>query len=88
MICPFCRAENPNFANFCRNCSVKLRTPCDCRVKDTEFDCGQDRCPKQYSKAKMLSMYNAGKITKREVKEYLGLLASDADDVLKVNILP
>lgn len=117
MICPFCGAENPNFANFCKNCSAKLKTPCDCWVKGTEFDCGRDRCPgyslfqleqqqslaagksarmeavvadsqKQYSKAEMLSMYNEGKITKREVKQSLGLPTSDADDVLKVNIPP
>lgn len=41
---------------------------------------------KQFSKAEMLSMYNEGKITKREVKEYLGLPTSDTDDVLKINV--
>jgi len=43
--CPKCGAENPENANFCIECSLKLRQICNCWVKGKLYKCGQNKCP-------------------------------------------
>ena len=44
-ICEICGTENREEANFCRLCSNKLRTVCNCWVKKGPYNCGQRKCP-------------------------------------------
>lgn len=45
MECPACQAENPDNANFCNLCGVKLKEVCDCWIKKEPYNCGQEKCP-------------------------------------------
>ena len=45
IMCPHCGQENPEFANFCRRCGVKLKDVCDCWIKKRPYNCVQRRCP-------------------------------------------
>ena len=45
MICKKCGTDNKESANFCRMCSTKLQTICECWVKKEPYNCGQGECP-------------------------------------------
>lgn len=45
MICKTCGTENADSANFCRQCSAKLRAVCNCWIRKEPYNCGQDQCP-------------------------------------------
>lgn len=45
VVCPICKAEVSDDANFCRNCRAKLRYECNCWIKKAPYCCGQSECP-------------------------------------------
>lgn len=45
MICPKCKTEVSENANFCCKCGAKLREACNCWLKGTTYSCGQAQCP-------------------------------------------